>query len=418
MITRRKIRCSSYGKHESQHDTSVDPSAHRHGKSFKKICPFIISIRWSKRTMDYGIPPGNLKLHNHKPHMNPSIKPHKRVPSEISAYITSLLKENDTIDRRSILAVLKTTFPDHEVDARQISNIKNRFTDKAKKQMQTAGGDFGQLLQYIKAEDSRTGGWHWEFLMDENGVARRIWFMTPECYQLAQVFSDVLFNDIAQNRNSFKLPLNLYMGIDGEHHGRAIAISILDNETTDAHRWSLAQLFKRLPPNINRAIITDWDPALEAALRDYQAEGVWHGLCIWHIWGNIEKKLKRVLGRDWEKFSAAFWKLYHSVSPRLFEDRWLPFLEEFPDAAEYLSANLWSERHRWAWPYVMSRFTAGTRTQGIVESENRINKQMGGPKTPLTTLVKRIVERIQNQAKEQLERAQKFVRTAFLLGLD
>ena len=70
----------------------------------------------------------------------------------------------------------------------------------------------------------------------------------------------------------------------------------------------------------------------------------------------------------------------------------------------YLDEEIYPCREQWAWAWISSVFTAGIRTNGRVESENRVTKSLGGPKTSLFSLFNALNERAQGQTTQELER--------------
>jgi hypothetical protein len=140
--------------------------------------------------------------------------------------------------------------------------------------------------------------------------------------------------------------------------------------------------------------MSDHDPALSKAVAEY---GIWHGLCIHHVSGNIVKNLARLLGNSFDAFFAEFWKVYYAISPEELELGWGRLLTAFPLTQEYLQSELWPTRERWAWTYVMTRFTCGVRTSGRIESEHQKNRDYGNSKTPLHALVEKLIERSDSQ---------------------
>ena len=113
--------------------------------------------------------------------------------------------------------------------------------------------------------------------------------------------------------------------------------------------------------------------------------------------GSITTNLRPVLGAAWEAFKAKFWAMYLAPAPELFEQKWSALIDEYPLAEQYL-AELYGCKERWVYAWVMTMFTAGTRTNGRVESENRVNKGLGGPKKNFMQFVEALNDRSGEQA--------------------
>ncbi|KAJ7440880.1 hypothetical protein FB451DRAFT_1442806, partial [Mycena latifolia] len=82
-----------------------------------------------------------------------------------------------------------------------------------------------------------------------------------------------------------------------------------------------------------------------------------------------------------------------AVSPTEFDRLWQELCASYPSAASYLNSELYPCRSHWAWAWISNIFTAGVRTTGRVEGENRINKMIGGPKKTILQLFNGLNER-------------------------
>lgn len=153
------------------------------------------------------------------------------------------------------------------------------------------------------------------------------------------------------------------------------------------------------PPDV---FASDRDPALEAVVPRLMPT-TFHIVCLHHMEGNLTVNLRSALGGEWNTFLGRFWAVYRAVCPEIFKSMWQQPLLDYPAAGPYLSSNLYPIRHRWAHPWISCRFTAGIRTNGRVESENRTNKILGGPKTSLVQLFENLNQRTREQvSKEQI----------------
>ncbi|KAJ7257999.1 hypothetical protein C8J57DRAFT_1074030 [Mycena rebaudengoi] len=134
-----------------------------------------------------------------------------------------------------------------------------------------------------------------------------------------------------------------------------------------------------------------------------------HLYCLHHLDGNVTKQLRLTLAGDWDPFRRQFWDVYRAVSPAEFDRLWQLLLERYPTAKEYLSNELYPCRQRWAWTWIGDVFTAGIQTSGRVESENRVNRNIGGPKKTLTQLFDGLNERTNEQTAQDLIRQRQII---------
>jgi hypothetical protein len=354
--------------------------------------------------------------HTHPAFFNDDLPLYKPPSDEQKTFVRELSSVN-TLGRRDIQLFMKARFPDHPLTLSQISNLLNAAKSDARNRVDDVGGDMVAtvgLLTKLKDEDER-----WVVHVDvdpETHVLRRIFWMTPKQVILAHRYSDVIINDITLMRNKYNLPLNIWVVIDHQGKTRNIAYALHTSETMDDHRWVLERLFAVLPPMPSKscAYFSDFDLALSNILSSLD---VWHGLCLHHMGDNITKNLAPVLGVLFRPFQDAFWQVYHAISPAAFQHKWDQLLADYPRANDYLSRVFWPTRERWAWAWVSTRFTCGVRTSGRVESENKVNKLLGNTKTTLFDLVKKLMERTEEQeALEQLSvRAVGSISTVFFV---
>ena len=93
---------------------------------------------------------------------------------------------------------------------------------------------------------------------------------------------------------------------------------------------------------------------------------------------------------------------YHAVSPDESDCLWQSLLQAYPATTQYLSKELYPSRKKWAWAWISTTFTAGVRTNGRIESENRVNKTLGGPKQTLLGLFNNLNECTDGQTAKEM----------------
>lgn len=149
-------------------------------------------------------------------------------------------------------------------------------------------------------------------------------------------------------------------------------------------------------------IVSDRHPSLIAAVAIVLVF-TFHVFCLSHLLENIDKNLRRSLGAEWPNFLQDFWAAYRAVSPAEFERLWAALVARYANARAYLQ-ELYTVRDRWAWAWISYLFTAGIRTNGRVETENRVTKALSGAKKTLFQVFTALNERTQQQAGADLIR--------------
>ena len=80
-------------------------------------------------------------------------------------------------------------------------------------------------------------------------------------------------------------------------------------------------------------------------------------------------------------------------------------ITKYPAVAKYLNEELYECRNKWAWAWVSHAFTAGVHTNGHVESENRVNKVLGGPKKTLLQVFNSLNDWTEGQTVKEMTAA-------------
>ncbi|KAJ7438871.1 hypothetical protein FB451DRAFT_1059965 [Mycena latifolia] len=80
--------------------------------------------------------------------------------------------------------------------------------------------------------------------------------------------------------------------------------------------------------------------------------------------------------------------------------QWRVLVQRYSAARSYLH-DLYQVRDRWAWAWISVIFTAGIRTNGRVEVENRITKAISGPKKTLFQVFTALCDRTEEQQRDE-----------------
>ena len=80
-------------------------------------------------------------------------------------------------------------------------------------------------------------------------------------------------------------------------------------------------------------------------------------------------------------------------------------ITKYPAAAKYLNKEFYECHDKWAWAWVSHAFTAGVHTNGCVESENHVNKALGGPKKTLLQVFNSLNDQTEGQTVKEMTAA-------------
>lgn len=393
------VCCQCYQKPRETHNPAVHPGNQRRGRSNRTDCMAHVNINRIPGSSEYYLTLIQ-DTHNHPPTLPVGGKA-RRAPTAAQREVISRYATQGNFNRRHVDFILSKESADRPLELRQISNIITSARQQARAEIAALGGDAVAVLQKLEELKDDDPRWRYRTQFGSDGTLTSLWWQSPEQAELLQEYPDVLINDCTYNRNQYGYPLNIGVGIDRLGHSRNLWYAFHAREDALTHEWVLRNHLDHAPrpPDV---FASDHDAALEVVVPRLMPT-TFHIVCLHHMEGNIKTNLRPTLGGDWDSFLKQFWAAYRAVSPEVFESLWEQLLADFPAAAPYLSSNLYPIRHRWAHPWISCQFTAGIRTNGRVESENRTNKILGGPKTSLVQLFENLNQRTRDQiAKERI----------------
>jgi hypothetical protein len=395
VLTRRVIRCNRYRNPVQTHLAGIDPSDWRHGKSGRTNCQANVAFvpvgatgQWEISVCELG--------HNHDRHI-PVGGRAQRPPTQ--AQRGAVTQFSDNFSRRQVKQILDVQYPDNGLEPSQISNMRNRARREAREEIDALGGDFAAILASLEEHNRTEPGWVFFVQLDSQNVLITLFWQSPKQAQLTGRYTDILINDNSYNRNDKQYPLSIGIVIDSHGRSRNGWYAFQKKEDAETHEWIFGRHLKVSGDTHPEVLITDRSGALIAAAATVLVFTS-HIYCLSHLLENIDKNLARTLAGEWQNFLQDFWACYRAVSPDDFETKWQILVGRYPTARAYLH-DLYQVRDRWAWAWISVVFTAGIRTNGRVEVENRITKALSGPKKTLFQVFTALNERTQEQQMDE-----------------
>lgn len=394
------LRCVAAGTHVPQHLASIDPADHRQSKTIRTGCGAHVNINRSAVTGLWTITTA-IYAHNHDCTIPPGATATRPATQEQRKLIKDYATDH-TFSRRHIGQILERAFPDNHLEARQVTNIINASRSTARSEIIQLGGDFRAVQARLDEYKRSDPNWTYFIMVGDDGKVTGLFWQSPEQVRLAQTFGDVLLNDNTYNRNVYQYSLNIGVIIDGSGRSRNVWYALQEREDIASHSWVLdCYLIStgNAPPDI---FFSDRHASVIAAVEHRMPTSA-HFFCLNHLNGNLTENLVSCLGLQWKDFTSAFWKVYWAPSPEDFDRAWAHLLAVFPAARPYLHEHIYPIRHQWAWAWLSLRFTAGTRTTGRVEVENRVNKTFTGPKVTVLQMFDQLNFRTKGQSARETE---------------
>lgn len=398
------VRCDRYQEPKPVHKNNIHPNDLRVGKSKRTGCFAHVNFNRVTDSSKYHI---TLIDFNHNHDRSIPIGGKARLPATLHQrkVIAELATSTNLKFGRSQIATVLDTQSEgdgHILEPRQISNIMNEARSQARASILQLGGDFAAIIKSLETSAAEDRGWNWRIKLDDTGTVIAIWWQSPVQSALTRRFPDILVNDNTYNRNSAGYALNIGVLIDNFCKSRNAWYALQAREDASLHGWVFRCHLESagIPPGLlvsdrHRSVISS--AAKELPLTD-------HLYCIFHLDDNITTNLRSKIGVEWQNFQRDFWATYRAVSPEEFDRLWRRLLLQYPAGKDYLEKELYDCREKWAWAWVSSKFTAGIRTNGRIEVENRVNKQFGGPKSTCFQLFQALNERTKGQEVDNMIR--------------
>lgn len=256
------------------------------------------------------------------------------------------------------------------------------------------------IVHHLKAYQEKGEQWRWHIESDADGRVKVLWWMSPKQVELAKRFPDILLNDNTFCRNQYGYPLNIGVIVDNFGKSRNVFYAFQADETAFCHEVVFSQ-YQQVVGSKLEVLATDRHPSLIKAAGKVLPT-THHVYCLWHLKNNIGDAVRSKLGSSFSQFVDDFFHVYYSTSPDQFDASWDSLVSKYPHCAQYLNDNIYPCRERWAWAWISHLFTAGVRTSGKIEAENRWNKVISGPKTTFISLFQNLNVRTNEQNDNEL----------------
>ncbi|KAF8920906.1 hypothetical protein BGZ58_004267 [Dissophora ornata] len=176
-------------------------------------------------------------------------------------------------------------------------------------------------------------------------------------------------------------------------HTRLVACALTSGEKTFDYKWALRQLLRATEQLAPEAIMVDKDAAIDAACTDILAKTQVINY-LRNNWKNIHLRLHGPLS-DKRDFTA----VSRSPITSEYDVRWQELCHTCRgsdgNVGKYLR-RLYKDRFRWAWPWVLTSFTAGMETtQRVEKTHHRLKIPELNSKTSLIDVLNATISRIE-----------------------
>ncbi|XP_058071250.1 protein FAR1-RELATED SEQUENCE 5-like [Magnolia sinica] len=184
-----------------------------------------------------------------------------------------------------------------------------------------------------------------------------------------EAFGDVVCFDTTYKTNEFDMPFGPFVGVN--HHKQSILFGagLLFGETIEDFEWLFQSWLQAMGGKLPKAIITDQDPAIAAAIASV-FPNTEHRLCMWHIVQKLPEKLGKVINED-PSFNTD-WRncVYMCDEEAEFDALWSKMIVDYNLEENKWLQDLYTIRKMWIPAYVKKTFYAGMSTTQRSEGMN------------------------------------------------
>ncbi|KAK6267500.1 hypothetical protein QUC31_011660 [Theobroma cacao] len=148
-------------------------------------------------------------------------------------------------------------------------------------------GDVQATLLYFGVKKEIDNGFYMKHTTyDDNKLKNLFWADSISRLDYA-CFGDVLAYDTTYKKNTFNLPLLVFIGVNHHHMTTIFALALLTNEDAESYIWSLTTFLECMMNKKPISVVIDGDRAMRKAL-EMVFPGVRHRLCSWHLARNAQ----------------------------------------------------------------------------------------------------------------------------------
>ena len=193
------------------------------------------------------------------------------------------------------------------------------------------------------------------FDADEENKVRNIFWSYGKSRIAYEHYGDVISFDTTYETNRYNLKFAPFVGINGHGDNLLFAGAVLSDETTDTFRWLFNTFRICMGGKAPKAIITDQDAAMKAAIELEYPETI-HRNCLFHIVSKAEIYCGPAFNKI-KGFAMDFYDIvYNSLTIEEFESLWKYMIEKHKvERLRYLQI-MYENRHRFVPVYFKENF--------------------------------------------------------------
>nr|XP_051229056.1 protein FAR1-RELATED SEQUENCE 5-like [Lolium perenne] len=151
-------------------------------------------------------------------------------------------------------------------------------------------GDATTAIRIMSKRKKRDPEFFFEYDVDEKGRPKHMFRCDSRSRRDYRDYGDVLVFDSTYKMNKYKMPFVPFVGLNNHRRTTVFGCAILSSENEQTYVWLLNTFLKAMCQQKPKAVITDADAAMIAAIGEVFS-GVPHRICSFHIEKNMEMHL-------------------------------------------------------------------------------------------------------------------------------
>ncbi|XP_011626980.1 protein FAR1-RELATED SEQUENCE 7 [Amborella trichopoda] len=247
------------------------------------------------------------------------------------------------------------------------------------------GQDAMNVLGFFNDMHAKNPSFFYRILVNEEGhIISALWVEARSRISYKH-FNDLIIFDTTYQTCSFKMPFASIIGINHHNDTMFFGGALIHDESVDTFEWVFIQWLQAMNNCHPKAIVTDEDPAIAAAIAKVFP---WtrHRFCKWHLLGKYNEKLGHI-DRKHPSFRDDFMKCIGSQSVEEFEACWSTLMDKYGVQENEWLQRLLNCQSQWVDAYFQDTFLAGTVTSQRFEEIHYSLKRYVKSTTSLHTFI-------------------------------
>ncbi|XP_017970340.1 PREDICTED: protein FAR1-RELATED SEQUENCE 5 [Theobroma cacao] len=152
----------------------------------------------------------------------------------------------------------------------------------AERHAEVNNGDVQATLLYFGVKKEIDNGFYMKHTTYDDNKLKNLFWVDSITRSDYACFGDVLAFDTTYKKNTFNLPLLVFIGVNHHHMTTIFALAFFTNEDAKSYIWALTTFLECMMNKKPISVVIDGDRAMRKALK-MVFPGVRHRLCSWHL---------------------------------------------------------------------------------------------------------------------------------------